>query len=144
MLKILLFQTTPNLFELWSNGIKIAFFPKNYKKLLSGCGFRPKTPIASSGWELCPQIPACDTFELHNFDQFVSQFTLFSFGLSPLPIAKAWLCANTQVMASDLSIYNIFVPQKVSHSKISDDVIACDLWFGLPPIKNSGQTYVGF
>ena len=32
-------------------------------------------------------------------------------------------------MASDLPIYNIFVPQKVSLPKISDNVIACKLWF---------------
>ena len=33
---------------------------------------------------------------------------------------------QTQVMASDLPIYNIFVPQKVL-SKISDNVITCGL-----------------
>ena len=32
-------------------------------------------------------------------------------------------------MASDLPLYDIFVTQKVPFSKISDDVIACDLWF---------------
>ena len=40
-------------------------------------------------------------------------------------------------MALDLSLYNIFAPQKVPLLKISDDLIACDLWFApLPPIKN--------
>ena len=33
---------------------------------------------------------------------------------------------------SDLPSYDIFVPQKVPLLKIFDDVIACDLWFGLP------------
>ena len=44
-------------------------------------------------------------------------------------------------MTFDLLICNIFVPQKVPLSKISDDVIARDLWFG-PPIKNPGYAYI--
>ena len=44
-----------------------------------------------------------------------------------------------QAKASDRSFYDIFAPQKVPPSKLSDDVIACDLWFApLPPIKNPG------
>ena len=66
-------------------------------------------------------------------------FALFIFGLSPLPKAKSWLRANTQATTSDLPIYNIFVPQKVLLSKISEDVITCDL---VPPIKNPGYIYV--
>ena len=65
-------------------------------------------------------------------------FALFIFGLSLLPIAKSWLRANTQATASDLPIYNIFVPLKVPLSKISEDVITCDL---VPPIKNPGYIY---
>ena len=37
--------------------------------------------------------------------------------------------------ASDLPFYDIFAPQKVSFSKIFDDVIACDLGFGPPQSK---------
>ena len=44
--------------------------------------------------------------------------------------------------ASDLPFYDIFAQQKVPFLKISDDVIACDLWFGPPPIKNPGYAYV--
>ena len=45
-------------------------------------------------------------------------------------------------MASDRPFYNIFAPQKVPLSKISDDIIAYDLCFApLPPIKNSGNAY---
>ena len=65
-------------------------------------------------------------------------FFTFIFGLSSFPIAKSWLRANTQATASDLPIYNIFVPQKVPLSNISKDVITCDL---VPPIKNPGYTY---
>ena len=45
-----------------------------------------------------------------------------------------------QATASDLPIYDIFVPQKVPTSKISDDVIECGFWFG-PPIKTPGYAY---
>ena len=38
-------------------------------------------------------------------------------------------------MASDLSIYYIFVPKEVPLSKIYVDVIACDLWFATPQSK---------
>ena len=44
--------------------------------------------------------------------------------------------------ASDLPFYDIFAPQKVPFLKISDDVIACHLWFGPPPpIKNPSYAY---
>ena len=54
-----------NTCEMWSNGIKIAFFPNNYKKSPNGRGLRPQTPKASGGWGPRPQIPVYDTFELH-------------------------------------------------------------------------------
>ena len=38
-------------------------------------------------------------------------------------------------MASNLPFYDIFIPQKVPLSKISDDVIACDWWFAPPQLK---------
>ena len=43
--------------------------------------------------------------------------------------------------ASDLPFYDIFAPQKVPILKISDDVIACDLWLGSPPNQNPGYAY---
>ena len=46
-----------------------------------------------------------------------------------------------QATASDLPFYDIFVQQKVPLSKISDDFIACDFWFGPPPIINPGYAY---
>ena len=47
----------------------------------------------------------------------------------------------TQVTTCDLPIYNIFVPQKVTLLKISDDVISCDLWFAPPPNQKSCYAY---
>ena len=62
-------------------------------------------------------------------------------GFRPLRLSKSWLSAKTT--ASDLLFYDIFAPQKVPFLKISDDVIACDLRFGPPPIKNPGYAYGG-
>ena len=42
----------------------------------------------------------------------------------------------TKAPASDTPFYGIFVPQKISRFEIFDDVIACDLQFGPPLIKN--------
>ena len=42
-----------------------------------------------------------------------------------------------QVIASNLPFYDIFVPQKVPLSKISDDVIACDFVVCLSPNPKS-------
>ena len=39
--------------------------------------------------------------------------------------------------AFDLLFYDIFPPQKVPLSKISDHIIVCDLWFGPLPNQNS-------
>ena len=54
-------------------------------------------------------------------------------GGSPLPIAKSWLCVNTQATAFDLPSYNIFVLQKDPLWKIFDAFNACDLWCGPRP-----------
>ena len=37
--------------------------------------------------------------------------------------------------------YDIFAHTKNSSFEVSDDVIACDLWFGPLPIKNPGYAY---
>ena len=42
MLKIYFFQISLNTCEMWSSGVKTAFFPKNYKKMPSRWGFRPQ------------------------------------------------------------------------------------------------------
>ena len=44
-------------------------------------------------------------------------------------------------MALNLPFYDIFALQKVPFLKISDDLMACDLWFGPLPIKNPGYAY---
>ena len=62
---------------------------------------------------------------------------IFVLDLIPLSLAKSWYVPN-QAPASDLLFCDIFVSQKVSLTKISDDVIASDLWFG-PPNQKSWQ-----
>ena len=57
------------------------------------------------------------------------------------PLLTKILVKCQQATASDLPFYNIFAPQKVPFLKISDDVIARELWFGPPPIKNPGYAY---
>ena len=59
--------------------------------------------------------------------------------LSPLP--PSWRPSQHQAMASDLPFYHIFAFTKNSSLEVSDDVIACDLWFGPPPIKIPGFAY---
>ena len=51
------------------------------------------------------------------------------------------LVKGQQATTSDFQFYNIFARQKVPFLKISDDVVACDLWFGHPQIKNLGYAY---
>ena len=58
----------------------------------------------------------------------------------PLPLPKSWLNANRlqqQIFHSTISLPD----KKFLFLKISDDVIACELWFGAPPIKNPGYAY---
>ena len=54
--------------------------------------------------------------------------------LKRCPYSKILVMCQTRATASALSIYNIFVPQKLSVSKIFDYVIVCDL---LPPDQKS-------
>ena len=46
-----------------------------------------------------------------------------------------------QATAFDLKFYDNFAPQKLPLLKVFGDVIADELWFGPPPIKNPGYAY---
>ena len=59
-------------------------------------------------------------------------FLNLNYWFMPSFYSKILLKRQTQATASDLPFYNIFAPQKVPLLKISDDVIACDLWFEPP------------
>ena len=98
------------------------------------------------GWGLRSQTPVCDTFQLQCtfLLKHVSQFWHFcslTIGLSPLLKRISSYVAH-QATTSDLPFYDTFAATEYSSYKASDDVIACDLWFGHSPIKNPGYAYV--
>ena len=119
-----------------------SFFSKNVQKSLSGWGLCPQTSIAISGWGLCPQTPVSDTFEYTSLLNTSSKLDLYTFQQLVFSLS---LYRNPGKVPSGYgfrsSILRYFAPQKITFSKISDDVIACDLWFGPPPIKNPGYAY---
>ena len=82
-----------NTSEMWSKGIKIAFYFKNLQKIAQRMGLRPKTPRASGGGELRTKTVVCDAFELHQLTRHVSQVRHFHFLTISLPllVAKSWL-----------------------------------------------------
>ena len=94
------------------------------------------TTRASGSWGLRPHTPVCDTFELQytSFLKHVSQFRHFCILTIRLikssPLNEFLVTCKHQATASDLSFYNTFAPTKNSSFEVSDDVIACDLWFG--------------
>ena len=56
-----------NTCEMWSNGIKIAFFSKNLQKPPTAGGFAPRPHSHRQLGATPPQTPVCDTFEYTNF-----------------------------------------------------------------------------
>ena len=68
MLKICLFQMALNTCEMLSKAIKIAFFPKNFKKLPSGKGALPTYPISLQRIGAPPPEPSVVylSYSLHN------------------------------------------------------------------------------
>ena len=110
------------------------FFPKTYKNRPAAEGLCPQTPIAISGWGLCPQTTVSDTFEYSSLLNTSSKLDFYTFQQLVFALFFTKILAKChQATASDLPFYDIFAPQKITFSKISDDVIACDLWFGPPP-----------
>ena len=108
---------TLNMCEMWFNRIKIAFFPKNYKKSPNSWGLRPQTAKASGRWGPAPDPRLWYVWVTLAFSKRLQSYVLALFNyisLSPLFFAKSWLSANRQIF---------------------DDVIACDLWFRPPQSK---------
>ena len=65
---------------------------------------------------------------------------LSDYYFSPSPFIKILVKCH-QATASNLLSTISLLHKKVPFLKISDDVIACDLWFRGPPIKNSGYAW---
>ena len=77
-----------NTCEMWSNGIKVAFFSKKLEKIVQQLGASPPDPQSLRRRGPRPQTPVCDTFEIHKLSQHVSKVTYLHFStisLSPLP-----------------------------------------------------------
>ena len=113
-----------------------SFFFQKLTKIAQRLGALPQTPIAIGGWGLCPQTPVSDTFEYTSLLNLSSKLDFYTFQrlvFAPSLYQNQAKCH--QATASDLPFYDIFAPQKITFSKISDDVIACDFWFGPPQSK---------
>ena len=79
-----------NMGEIWFNGIKTAFFPKNHKKSPNSWGLRPQAPKASGHWGPRPQTsPLWYVWVTLAFSKRLQSyiFALFNYiSLSPLPL----------------------------------------------------------
>ena len=96
---------------------------------------RPQTPIASGCWWLHLQAASVTRLSCTNllttslyFDMLVK---LFNLRFQSFHFTKFWLRAKSN---SQLLILHFLSHNKSLFSKISDDVVACDLWFS--PIAN--------
>ena len=117
------------------------FFQKITKNLQTAWGFvsrRPKPPAAG---DPAPRLPFVILLNYTSFfnmltklDTCLCNFQLLVEALSFRKIPDKYL----QATISDLPSYDIFVRQKLRLLKIFDNVIACDLWFRSPKIKNPG------
>ena len=120
-----------NTCEMRSNGIKIAFFSKKLQKTAQRLGASPPDP----------QTPVCD---IHlSYTSFLNTFPKLDICIFQLLVLALFLCkilvtCKQATTISDLSSYDIFVPQKLPLWKIFDDVMSCDLWFRPSLIKNFG------
>ena len=115
-----------NTCDLWSNGIKIAsLFYKRITKNYTAAGSLAPTLLPD------PRLRWAWVTLVYSAHLPIYTFALFIFGLSPLPIAKSWLRANTQATTSDFPIY-ILIPLKVSFKNCWRRHY---LWFGSPQSK---------
>ena len=108
--------------EMWSDGSKKVFFPKNYKK-------------SPGGWGLCPQTPSCDTFELHYFTQQVPQFRHFHFlnyWFEPFFLSGILVTCQPQATGYDLLFYKILAPKKILSKFL---MMSLRVICGLPPFE---------
>ena len=99
-----------NMCEMWSNGIKIAYYSKKFQKLTQRLEAETQTPIATGGWGLGPQTPSVIRLSTlaYSASLLSSTFPLSNYCISfrPLPLPKSWLSANRlqlQVFHSTIS-----------------------------------------
>ena len=124
---------------MWSNSVKTAFF-KELRKIAQRLGASPPDPHSLRRLETPPPDPRqwYVWIAVHYFTQHVSQFRHFHIlivGLNPhLWTSSSYVPRPGHGFWS--SILRYLCPHKNSFFKVSDDVIACDLWFVPPPHPN--------
>ena len=108
----------PNTSEMWSNGIKIAFFFLIAKN-------RPATGAIAPRPQFVMRLPYTTLLNTSpNLD-------LLTIALSPIPLSE--ILVTSQHQATVLIFYfRIVLPHKNFSFKVSTDVFACDLWFSPP------------
>ena len=99
---------------------KIPYFSKT-RLVAGGFASRPPRPPAAGG--SASRAPSAIRLSYINSLTHVSRFKHFHY----------LILVYTQITSSGLPFFKTFVPQKVPISKISDDVIAFNLWFGPSP-----------
>ena len=114
--------------KIWSNGIKAAFFPKTLQKIVQRLGTSLPDPHSRMGYIWVPKF----TRRVPRFKHFC-YLTLI---LSPLSLAKSWFRAKTRPRRL-IFHHTILLSTKAFLLKISDNVIACDWWFGPSPYQKS-------
>ena len=110
-----------NTCKIWFNGVKAAFFSKNYENRPAAGGFAPD-PHSLRRLGAQPPDPRqwYISNTVHFFTQHVFQFRHFyilTIGLSPPSLNEIPVTCQHQATASDLPFCNIFAPTKTSLSK---------------------------
>ena len=145
MLKIYYFQMTLNNCEMWSNGVKTAFF-KKLQKIAQWQGASPQTPISSAAGGSAPRPHQWYFWiTVHIFTKHVSQFRHFhisTIGLSPSLGTSPLLCANTGPRFLIFHCTISLPPQKIPPSKFLMASLHVIRGLGpLTPIKSLGYAY---
>ena len=113
-----------------------SFFFQKLTKIAQRLGALPPDPRSHRRLGALPHTPVSDTFEYTSLLNTSSKLDFYTFQQLVFALSFTKILAKChQATASDLPLYDIFAPQKITFSKISDDVIACDLWFGPPQSK---------
>ena len=68
-----------NTCEMWSNGIKIAFFFQKLIKIAQRLGALPPDPHSHPRQGLRPKTPVCETFEYTSFLNTSPKLDIFAF-----------------------------------------------------------------
>ena len=116
------------------------FFQKVPKNRPTAGGFAPRPPKPPSAGGPAPKPPSV----MHlSYTSFLNTFPkldicIFQLLVQDLSLCKILVTCKQATAISDLSSYDIFVPQKLPLWKNFDDIISCDLWFRPSLIKNFG------